>query len=289
MTTVAVLALVVTGLAWLALGPREAAVVPAISPSPSPVGWLEPDPADVAVLERLEDVWGVDAVDVSEVMDIYAPDARHTVLWTDGVDRIVGSEAIALRIMLSERIGAGSNTRDWVRVPDAARGQHRYMSLDAPLGMACIWWIEDERITRHDCILPSASGESMPELVPPPASAAQERSAFLERFLAGWRGDRAAWDEVVSPDVIHAVAWDNHAVTHPGRDELWSVARQGLPAPNEIAPAIDLPAPEGQRRFTDLSDVGDGTLCTFWTSDGLLIRMDCIVPTSVLSMSPSDS
>lgn len=56
--------------------------------------------------------------------------------------------------------------------------------------------------------------------------------------------------------------------------------RLGPGVPEELADPIPLPAPEGQHRWTDYSNVGGGALCTFWALDEKLIRHDCIVPSA---------
>jgi len=281
MTLTAVVALVVTGLLYTALRPTDPALAPAAIPasteSPHPTMPL-PDPADEDLFARMENLWANDAVDVSAVMEVYAPDAVHTTLWTDRVQRFTDSNAIANRMMISENLGAGGPP-ERVRLPNAADGEHRYLEvIDEVGGMPCVVWIEDDRITRHDCILPMSSSTGVLFTAgKPPAGI--DRNELMDLFTLAWRGDRAALEEGVSADIIHFVAWDNHAVKHQGIDEYWTVANnQDQPPVETLADPIDLPAPEGELRWTNFSDVGRGTLCTLWARDGKIARQDCIVP-----------
>ncbi len=48
-----------------------------------------------------------------------------------------------------------------------------------------------------------------------------------------------------------------------------------LGGPTAIAD-VDLPAPDGEIRWANFSNIGTGTLCVFWARDGLITRHDCI-------------
>jgi len=210
-------------------------------------------PADAALFDQLDEVWADDEVDAASVLEVYAADAVHTSLWTDKAERFTGGEDIAARIRVSSRLSRDDTRR--VRLPDTLGGVRRYLTIHPDIGgMPCVFWIADDRITRHDCILPMASYFAVP-------------------FVAG----DPPTD--VSPDIIHQVAFDNVETTYDGIDEYWSVTNVGRTPVPEI-PNVDLPAPEGELRWVDFSDVGGGALCTFWARDDQIARHDCIVPTS---------
>jgi len=282
MAAVAVIALLATGLLYTTFRPTDPVAAPGMSAgsgSPEPGStWLPVDEEDEALFDRVANVWANDAIDVAEVMEVYASDAVHTALWTDRVQRFIGSNAIANRIMQSENLGSRTLQERW-RIEDGPGGEHRYLSVVEDIGdMACVWWVKDGRITRHDCILPMS--EEFGELFAPGEPPSDvSREDLQERLAAGWAGDRGAMESAVEPEVIHYVAFNDHAVVHKGIDEYEQVASQpGMPPPTVLAPAIDLAAPEGELRWTDFSDVGGGTLCTFWARGDKVIRHDCIVP-----------
>ena len=284
----AVVALVTTGVLFGLFRPTDPAPGPAViaSASPSPQA-PSMDPADEALFERLSNLWGTDAVDVSEAMDVYAPDAVHTALWTDKVQRFAGSNAIANRIMVSEKVEV-DGPAGWTRLPDAESGAHRYLAVTERVGdMPCVVWVEQDRITRHDCILPMAEAGEWPFTAGTPPEGVR-REDLAELMTTGWSGDEAVIEQVASPDIIHFVAFDDHAVRHKGIEEYVTVngASRGLAGPIAIAPAQDLAAPEGELRWTNYSDVAGGTLCTFWARGDKVIRHDCIVPARTTNNPP---
>ncbi len=250
-----------------------------VAPAPAQLpGGLPVDLADEALFERMSALWAGGATDLSAVADVYAPDAVHTVLWQDGVERFSGSVSIGARIKVSRDLRGQEPQR--TRLTDAASGEHRYLTVSSQVGgMPCAIWIENERIMRHDCILPMISGVVLPVFGSVAADAHVKREALMALIVEGWHGDREVLEQAVSPDIIHKVAYNNHDVTHRGVDAYWSVANQALAPPEALIPNIDLPAPEDELRWTDFSDVGGGSLCTFWARDDQIIRHDCIVPT----------
>lgn len=291
MTAVAVVALLATGLLFTTLRPPDSAPLPAVvsttAPSPSPTP-LPVDPADEALFARMENLWGSDVPLTSEVMDLYAPDAIHTALWTDRVQRFTDSSAIANRIMVSENL-SGGELGDRVRVEDGPHGEHRYLQVVETLAMPCVWWLDEGKVTRHDCILPMPSATSqMFTPGPPPDDVSREELAAT--MTRAWDGDAQALSQVASPEIVHYVVFDDHAVRHTGIDEYSDVLSpdNGMPPPSALTPAIDLPAPEGGLRWADYNDVAGGTLCTFWAQDDKVIRHDCIVPASVWNNPPPE-
>ena len=233
-------------------------------------------PQDEELFARMDEVWRTD--DTVGVPEVYAPDAVHTVLWHDQVDRIEGTLAIARRLTASVNLPEAEN--QVVRLPDAANDARRYLSVrDEAGGMPCVFWIEDDRITRHDCIIPMASTDPYPPYEPgtPPDDVSHDDISVA--MLKAWNEkDREVFEQVYSPDIVHRVAYSNTDVTHRGSDLYWSIIQYG-DAVEKLAKDIDLPAPEGELRWTNYSDVGGGTLCTFWVEDGQVARHDCIVPT----------
>ena len=122
----------------------------------------------------------------------------------------------------------------------------------------------------------------MAALIPGQPPTDVTRAGLRDDIEAAWLGqDRAILDRVYDPDVIHNVAYNDRDLPHTGTDMIWSIiqyadADQG---PMPLVPDLDLPAPEGELRWTDVSDVGGGALCVFWVRDGRVARQDCIVPT----------
>lgn len=281
---IAVLALVVTALAFL-LAPRVSQPpAPAASPSPSPTAQPTMVPADAALFARLEDVWSGERSSFADVREIYAEDAVHTALWQDRVDRVIGPQRIWERVQASGKVESG----DRIRLPDAANGAHRYLGASKNFGgTPCVFWIEDERITRHDCILPADSTSPTTPDFPPASPDTLELWEIIKAdFLPGWaKADRELIARVVSPDIVHKVVLNNHDYTLRGIDLYMDVMYSGS-APEELAQPVALPAPAGEARWTDYNDVGGGSLCTFWARDGLIVRHDCVVPTSMSSQLP---
>ena len=274
MALAAVAVLIVIGAAFVTLIPRYAEVSPGAARSPGPT--IHPD--DVAFLDRFDGTWSGAGTTLNDVSAVYAEDAVHTTLWLDGVERFTGWLEIWERIKESERV-AGS--RNWIRLPDADGGEHRYLTVTENLGgIACVFWIRDELITRHDCILPSTSySPAMPMYEPAAEGWFETREAIFEDFTPGWGSkDRTLIEATTSPEIVHHVAYDYQESTLTGIDQYMSVMGQG--EPQQLADPVPLPAPEGDHRWTDFSGVGGGSLCTFWERDGRIIRHDCIVPTS---------
>jgi hypothetical protein len=140
-----------------------------------------------------------------------------------------------------------------------------------------VLWVRDERITRHDCILPSAFDDAdWPAMRFPDTRAAAERERLTAAItLAQDTMDRAALAEVTSPDIEHHVVSKNQVYTLEGMDEYWWMMKS---APPELYANVDLPAPEGEVRWANVTNVGDGSLCVFWAEGGRVTRHDCIVP-----------
>jgi hypothetical protein len=283
MALVAVLALMVTSLAFFALRPNDDVPTPAARPSPSPTAQPTMDPADAALFARSTDVWSGVGPSLADVREVYADDAVHTVLWQDKVERVCGADAIWQRIQASSSVDPG----DMIRLPDVLLGPRaharRYLGVSQNLGgIACVFWIEDDRIIRHDCILPTDSTDPRtPDFPSATPGSIEQREAIRQDFVPGWaEADVELIERTVSPKIVHHVAMDNHSYTLAGIPAYLSVMGGGTPG--ELAPPVALPAPEGETRWTDFSTVGGGSLCTFWARDGLIARHDCIVPASMV-------
>ncbi|MFO7532338.1 MAG: hypothetical protein R6W93_07720 [Candidatus Limnocylindrales bacterium] len=255
-----------------------AALLVAVAQGPATVrlaGAVAPSPVDEALFERASALWSGDVLAVS---DVYVSDAVRTLLWLDKVERFRGSDAIAGQAQLLAAIDEPEPLR--TRLPNGVAGEHRYVTVSPNVGgVACVVWIEDERITRHDCILPVASVDPPPSFVSVAPDAEVRREAISTLNSRGWRGDLDALEQAASADIIHKVAYNNTDVTHIGIGKYRSVAGLDLPPVENQMPDIDLPAPQGELRWANFSSVGGGSLCVFWAADEQLVRHDCIVPT----------
>ena len=255
-----------------------AALVFSVAQTPAtsrPAGAVAPSPDDEALFERAGAFW---SGDVTAVTEVYAADAVRTLLWQDKVERLSGPDAIAGQAKRLAAIDVPTLRR--TRLPNGRAGEHRYVTVSPGLGgVACVVWIEDERITRHDCILPLASVDPSPSFAQLAPDAEVRREAISMLNARGWRGDLAALEQGASADIVHKVAYDNTDVTHVGIGKYRSIAGMALPPPEAQMPNIDLPAPQGELRWADFSSVGGGSLCVFRAADEQIVRHDCIVPT----------
>jgi len=272
MTALALTLIVATGLIWVASQPRAVSVLP---------GAAAVDAADQALYERLLTLWAGEDTDLEMTRQVYAEDAVHSVLWLDDEEVIRGELGLWSRMRESARIDW---TRSWpIRLPDSQSGDHRYLLVptagtsDGLGGTACVLWIKNEQVTRHDCVMPmSTDNEALPALWAPDEAAATERDALMTSLTSAQHtADRATAELSLSPDVRHHVLSANQVYTLEGIDEWWAV--MGGPGLTTYVDA-DLPAPEGERRWASFNSVGGGTLCVFWARDGLITRHDCIVP-----------
>jgi len=277
MTAVIVVTLVSISLLYMAARPPSPMQLP---------GALPVDRADEALFEQLAGLWiGTDS-DLDTTLEVYADDAVHTVLWRDDVERIRGNFSIWSRMRQSATVRQEDKQR--VRLPDAADGAHRYLVVTPGSGgITCAFWVEDEQLTRHDCILPMSQGGAPPAFPVAISSTVPAREELAAVISQGWAGDNDAMKQSVSADIVHHVALNNHAYTLKGLDQYRSIATMG--EPQVLTPAIDLPAPDGDLRWTDYSDVGGGSLCTFWAREDQVIRHDCIVPTNMDFPSPGNT
>ncbi len=267
MVVVTVALVVFLGAAFLAWTPRSVQG-PGAAPAPTT------HPEDIKLLAALADIWSGEPPSLDEVKEVYAADAMHTALWHDSVDRLVGPFAIWSRILVSEPVEGGP----WTPIRDAETGEHRYLGVTQKLGgIACVLWIADERITRHDCILPIATDEAIPEDWEVSESTLETWEALKQDVTDSWATvDREAIQRAFSTDIEHHVALDNHQYTLKGV-ELYD-DNMGAMEIHEVAPALALPAPAGEARWTDYGSLAGGTLCVFQARDGLITRHDCIVP-----------
>ena len=263
------------------LGP---AASPTASPSPSPVP-LQMTADDAALFERLSaGTWLGPASDVDEALALYDDDAVHTALWLDEGERFVGSADIAYRMLGSARVDATDNVR--IRLPDHQLGARRYFTYSPGLGaISCVFWIENDQFTRHDCILPMYLRSTPPhapwsfameDLQPPSPEDIAARQVLSSSLLEAMaQGDVLRLAEIVSPDVVHLVQSDNQAYTLTNFAEWTQILSS---SPIEAITIADLHAPEGELRWADFSSVGGGTLCVFWAREGQVARHDCVVP-----------
>lgn len=278
MTAAAVIALIAVSLAFLAVQPSPQPIAPGESPeaSASPRAAATIDPADQALAARFRGIWSEPEISLEEVREVYAEDAAHTLLWHDTVERFRGPRDIWQHIGDSATIDPGA----WVRVPDAyPSGEHRYLGVSADLeGIACLIWVRDARVTRHDCILPAATTETWPpEFVSASATALESRAELVPTLSGGWaRADRELIEQVVSPDIRHHAAYPDRDYTTVGIDGYLSFMGFGEIA--VLAPPVALAAPEGEARWAELDSVMGGSLCAFWVREDLVVRHDCVLP-----------
>lgn len=276
MALAAVVAFVLTAVVFLALIPRTMAPG-AGTASPTPSATMHPD--DAELMAAMAGVWSGARASLDDVLAVYDENAVHTALWHDRVERFRGATEIHERIKVSSPVDPTA----WIRLPDppgVLSTERRYMSATGNLGgIVCFASVRDGRIRRHDCILPIATTDRVPAWGPTPAADTLEvRESIWADFIPGWtEGDKELIDAAVSPDIVHYVAYASGESRHSGREEYMSV--MGKRTPTELTDAVPLPAPAGEHRWTDYSDVAGGTLCTFWARDGMLVRHDCIVPT----------
>ena len=273
MTAVALAVLVTASLIWISSRPVEERLLPG--------GWAVA-PSDQALFEGLATLWAGDETDLATTQEVYADDAVHDVLWLDDEEVISGNFAIWSRMRGSDVVD--QTEKSAIRLVDSFSGAHRYLLVSAAEGSsldgtACVIWMEEEQISRHDCILPLSieSVEPVP-MVAPDSSTSAEREALATAFSTATSArDREAVERVVSADVVHHVLSTNQVYTLEGIDEYSRVMSLGGPL---MQINVDLPAPVGELRWANFSSVGDGSLCVFWARDGLITRHDCIMPTT---------
>lgn len=274
---VAVAVLVVIGVAFMALLPAPVAGPGAeVSPSASAQPTIHPD--DIALRAAFEGAWSGQGTSLADVRAVYAEDGVHSALWLDRVERFAGPLAIWGRVLEANTVTG----TEWIPLPDAITGERRYLaaSADDLNGIACVLWVEDALITRHDCILPvSSTGEDAVTLEAPSGDTLRVWGAMHDDFASGWASaDRELIDRTVSPEIVHHVGYDNAETRLEGIDAYLSIMGYGG-HPQELTAPVPLPAPAGEHRWTDYTDIAGGSLCTFWERDSLIIRHDCIVPT----------
>jgi hypothetical protein len=230
------------------------------------------DPADQPAIDRLEQLWS-GSLPISAIADVYSDDAVHTVVWTDQVERFNGTDAIAARILVSERVLP--RMHEYRRLPDGLGEEHRYLIISLrPMGVPCLLVVAEDRITRHDCIFPIANGERLMATGPPPDDVDRDE---LEALIYGaWNGDESAFRQVVAPSIEHRVAFDDgEQVSH---FERYLELARGADGVEPLAPSVRLPAPANELRWAGFSDVGGGSLCAFQAREGQIVRHDCVVP-----------
>lgn len=270
LATVALVVAVTMSLVWAVSRPVEQRVMP--------TGWAV-DPADQALFERFVTLWAGEETDLATTQLVYADDAVHQVLWLDDEDVIAGSTAIWRRMGASTAVDFAD--RKPIRLPDHLSGAHRYLivpsSTDAnPLtGAACVLWIEGSQIARHDCIRPvSIESDEQPTLLAPDAATSAEREDLADALTVAL-AEHEPLGSLIAPDVAHHVLSTNQVYTLEGITEYRSVMSLGG---TTTLMDVDLPAPDGEVRWANFSQIGTGTLCVFWARDGLITRHDCVMP-----------
>lgn len=274
LSALATVVLVTVSLMWVASRPLQQPLVPA--------GWPV-DPADRGLFEGFASLWAGDGTDLLTTREVYGGDAVHSVLWLDHEEVISGDFAIWNRMRASMGVDPGDS--ELTRLPDHSSGARRYLLTPASptaaslAGAACVLWVDEARVARHDCILPTTyESEAPPSMVAPDPTSRAAREVLTAAFTdALSASDREAVEVVVSPEITHHVLSANQVYTLEGIDEYWNVLGFGGPG---TSVNVDLPAFEGELRWANFSDVSTGTLCVFEARAGLITGHDCIVPST---------
>lgn len=206
--------------------------------------------------------------------EVYAPDGVHTATFYDRTNEYVGPQEIA-RVA-----GRGSIELIGPRIDiPAAGGDLRWASF-AGLGggTACLFRAADDRIVRHDCVLPEPSYVSRPPVGLADAQASAAIDGIVERLRTAWDAgttvERLA--EVYAPDAVHTARYLDRTRSYEGPAEIRSIVRGR--SPEQIGPRIDFEAPEGELAWAGVSDVAGGAVCLFRAVDGMITRHDCVLP-----------
>jgi hypothetical protein len=234
--------------------------------------------ASAATSEELEELslraWNGEPELLSEV---YAPEGVHTATFYDRTNEYVGPADIARVAGRApiERVGPH------IPIP-AADGELRWASF-ATLGggTACLFHAADDRIVRHDCVLPEHSYGGRRPAGPADAEDSAAIDAIMEALDESWgRGTSVEQlAEVYAPEAVHSARYLDRTRTYTGPEEIYTVARSG----GTIAPIgerVDFEAPDGELAWAGVSDIAGGTICLFRAVDGMVTRHDCVLPIS---------
>ncbi len=128
-------------------------------------------------------------------------------------------------------------------------------------------------ITRRALVFASAAVLMLSTL---PAAAADSQDELIELAARAWAGETDLLAEVYAADGVHTATFYDLTREYTGPDEIAAVAGSG--GINQIAPRVDIPAPEGEWRWADFIDLAGGSTCLWRAIDGQVVRHDCLVP-----------
>jgi len=123
----------------------------------------------------------------------------------------------------------------------------------------------------------------------PPSMLGDEAVPVTARLLddmaiEAWNNDDIGLlTQVYAPEAVHKVVYYDRTELAEGRDAIIDAALGDVTV-TRIAPLVELAAPEGELRWIEVVDVtspsfpGEGTVCSFWARDGLILRQDCVIP-----------
>lgn len=209
--------------------------------------------------------------------EVYATDGVHTATFYDRTNEYVGPEE--LRKVAG--YGGIEPIGPLIEIP-SADGELRWAGFSTLAGgSACLFHAVDDRIVRHDCVLPESSGgnRSPVGLAGPAASAEIDR--IVERLREAWGPgtDLELLAEVYAPDAVHSARYLDTTRRYTGPEEILAVARFGGNI-RPIGDRVDFEAPEGELAWAGVSSVAGGSVCLFRAVDGLVTRHDCVLPIS---------
>ena len=235
--------------------------------------------ASAATSEELQELslraWNGEPELLSEV---YAADGVHTATFYDRTNEYVGPEGIA---MVAGR-GTIEPIGPLVEIP-ATDGELRWAGF-AGLGggTACLFHAADDRIVRHDCVLPERSYDSRAPVGQADAEASAAIDEITGRLSASWGTDTTVerLGEVYAPDAIHTARYQSRTRSYTGPEEILQVARLRSSSPELIGERVDFEAPDGELAWASVADVMGGSVCLFRAVDGMITRHDCVLPVS---------
>ncbi|MEX1344561.1 MAG: hypothetical protein AB1Z63_07820 [Candidatus Limnocylindrales bacterium] len=231
--------------------------------------------ATAATAEELQELnlraWDGETELLSEV---YAPDGVHTATFYDRTNEYVGLPQIAA----VAGFGGVDPIGPRIDLP-AAEGELRWASFHRlGGGSACLFHAVDDRIVRHDCVLPERSngGRAPAGLADAEASAAID--AVVERLDAAWAPGTTAerLAEVYAPDAVHSARYLDRTRSYEGPEEIRTIVRGD--SPERIGGRVDFEAAEDELAWAGVFDAAGGAVCLFRAVDGMITRHDCVLP-----------
>ena len=111
------------------------------------------------------------------------------------------------------------------------------------------------------------------------ATAAPTIEELSELNLRAWAGETELLSESYAPDGVHTATFYDKTNEYVGPEEIGRVAGfAGIGGIELIGPIVEIPAADGELRWTSFSSMGGGTACLLHAVDGRIVRHDCILP-----------